>query len=70
MQPLRPAARGRRGPPTTTIAESALLVFLLALLIVGVPFASRCPRRFESVAASREHADAVHDDEIHSQGEL
>jgi len=29
----------------------------------------RCPRRFESVAASREHAEAVHDDEIHSQGE-
>jgi len=40
MQPLRPAACGRRGPPTTTIAESALLVFLLALLVVGAPLAA------------------------------
>ena len=50
MQPLRPAARGRRGPPTTTIAESALLVFLLALLVVGAPLALAHPALAAGVA--------------------
>jgi len=50
MQPLRPSPRGSRTPPTTTIAESALLAFLLAAVAIGVPFALANPALVVGIA--------------------